>query len=145
MNAKIRISKNTTIKNVPACKEIIAALKDTETNLLDCISTETGRADQITTCKIGANGEGVKTVRECDIARIGKMEITVRQSAYDIVPVIDVAFLAEGHLRHTDKFTALIAKVNAWAKWNDGWYAWEEATETGMPKAPYAQIFIAED
>lgn len=145
MNAKIRISKDTTIKNVPVCKEIIAALKDAETSLLDCIATETGRADQITTCKIGANGECVKTVRECDITRIGKMEITVRQSAYDIVPIIEVAFLAEGHLRHTDKFTAIIAKVNAWAKWNDGWYAWEEATETGTPKAPYAQIFVAED
>ncbi|MDD3228936.1 MAG: hypothetical protein PHE09_06915 [Oscillospiraceae bacterium] len=144
MNAKIKISKETTIANVPACKEIIAALKNAETSLLDCILTETARADEVTTCKAVRGGDCVKTVRKCDLKRIGQTEITVRQAHYDTAPVIEVAFLAEGHLRHTEEFTEIMAKVKVWAKWNDGWYAWEEASDDGSPKAPYAQIYIAE-
>ena len=95
MNAKIKISKETTIANVPACKEIIAALKNAETSLLDCILTETERADEVTTCKAVRGGDCVKTVRKCDIKRIGQTGITVRQAHYDTAPVIEVSFLAE--------------------------------------------------
>src|SRR5574344_2642271 len=127
MNAKIKISKETTSANVPVCKEIIAALKNAETSLLDCILTETERADEVTTCKAVRGGDCVKTVRKCDLKRIGQTEITVRQAHYDTAPVIEVSFLAEGHLRHTEEITESMAKVKVGAKWNDGWYPWENA------------------
>lgn len=143
MNAKIRISKDTTINNVAACKEVITALRDKETGLLDCLETETESTYEVTTVKIDPHGHATKTVREVNLRRIGRLEITVRQSSYDIVPVIEVAYLAEGNLCGT-AYTAIMAKMNAWAKWSDNWYAWEESNETGTPKTPYASIYIAE-
>ena len=53
---------------------------------------------------------------------------------------LQVSWLAEGVLDNK----SCIAKISAYATWQDGWYMWHNCGDNGAPKAPYAEVFIKE-
>ncbi len=140
--SQVGISPKNTIADAQQAKAIVKAIStaaDGNASALECMELETETGWQVTTCRINPvtrNCESVK--RECNIKRITPLTVTV-EIRYEKAN-IEVSYLAEGWIDGKEFLT----KVTAYATWENGWYVWENAADTGKPEAPYAQIYVSE-
>lgn len=140
--SRVGISPKNTIAKAQEAKAIakqIVAEIDGGASALECMELETEAGWQVTTCRVNPitrNCESVK--RECNIKRITPLTVTV-EIRYEKAN-IEVSYLADGWIDGKE----FLAKVTAFATWENGWYVWENAAENGKPEAPYAQIYLSE-
>ena len=135
--AQVGISPETTLSGVKIAKEAVKAIKksvDGNASSLECMELETEKTYQVTTYR-----DHVPSVRACNLKRITPLSLKV--SVQVITPHIEIRWLAEGVLDNK----SCIAKVTAYATWENGWYVWHNCEDTGVPKAPYAEVFLRED
>ena len=133
---QVGISPETTLAGVKIAKEAVKAIKkevNGSSSALECMELETESTYQVTTYR-----DHVTSMRACNLKRITPLNIKV--SVQFITPHLEISWLAEGVI--DDK--SCIAKISAYATWQDGWYMWHNCGDNGVPKAPYAEVFIAE-
>ena len=130
--AQVGISPETTLAGVKIAKEAVKAIKksaDGGDSALVCMELETEITYQVTT--IG--DDHVPYMRACELKRITPLNIKV---SVQYTTQLEISWIAEGVLDGKN----CLAKISAYATW-DGWYVWDN----GVPKAPYAEVFIRED
>ena len=134
--AQVEISSETTVAGAKIAKEAVKAIKK-EVNgsfsALECMELETESTYQVTTYR-----DHVTSVRACNLKRITPLRLTV--SVQYTTPHLEISWLAEGVIN----CKSCIAKITTYATWRDGWYMWHNCEDTGVPKAPYAEVFIKE-
>ena len=134
--AQVSISTETTLAGVKIAKEAVKAIKnrvDGSDSALECMDLETESTYQVTTYR-----DHVASVRACNLKRITPLQIEV--SVPVITPHLEISWLTEGVIDGK----SCLAKVTAYATYQDGWYVWDDCSDTGAPKAPYAEVFIKE-
>ena len=132
--AQAGISPETTLAGVKIAKEAVKAIKNTVNgSALECMELETESIYQVTTYR-----DHVTSVRACNLKRITPLNIKV--SVQYTTPHLEISWLAEGVIDNK----SCIAKISAYATWENGWYAWHNCGDDGVPKAPYAEVFIKE-
>ena len=135
--AQVEISPETTLAGAQIAKSVVKAIKkevNGSSSALECMELETESTYQVTTYR-----DHVASIRACNLKRITPLNIKV--SVQLITPHIEVSWLAEGMI----DCKSCMAKITAYATWKDGWYIWDDCEDTGVPKAPYAEVFIKED
>ena len=134
--AQIEVDSETTLADDKIAKEAVKAIKkqiDGSDSALECMELETESTYQVTTYR-----DHVASVRACDLTRITPLNIKV--SVQFITPYLEVSWLTEGVIDGK----CCLAKITTYATWQDGWYVWHNCGDNGVPKAPYAEVFIAE-
>ena len=134
--AQVEISSETTLAGVKIAREVAKAIKKAvngSDSALECMGLETESTYQVTTYR-----DHVASIRACDLKRITPLSIKV--SVQFITPHLEISWLAEGMI----DCKSCIAKISAYATWENGWYIWDDCEDTGVPKAPYAEVFIKE-
>ena len=134
--AQVSISTETTLAGVKIAKEAVKAIKnrvDGSDSALECMDLETESTYQVTTYR-----DHVASVRACNLKRITPLQIEV--SVPVLTPHLEISWLTEGVIDGK----SCLAKVTAYATYQDGWYVWDDCSDTGAPKAPYAEVFIKE-
>ena len=134
--AQVEISSETTLAGVKIAKEAVKAIKkevNGSSSALECMELETESTYQVTTYR-----DHVTSVRACNLKRITPLSLTV--SVLYTTPHLEISWLAEGMINGK----SCIAKITTDATWQDGWYIWDDCKETGVLKAPYAEVFIKE-
>ena len=134
--AQVGISTETTLSGVKIAKEAVKAIKnrvDDNASALECMELETESTYQVTTYR-----DHAASVRACNLKRITPLQIEV--SVPVITPHLEISWLTKGVIDGK----SCLAKITAYATWQDGWYKWDDCEETGVPKAPYAEVFIKE-
>ena len=134
--AQVEISTETTLSGVKIAKEVVKAIKNRvngSASALECMELESESTYQVTTYR-----DHAASVRACNLKRITPLQIEV--SVPVITPHLEISWLTEGVI--DDK--CCLAKITTYATWQDGWYKWDDCEETGVPKAPYAEVFIKE-
>ena len=134
--AQISISSETTLAGVKIAKEAVKAIKNQvngNASALECMELETESTYQVTTYR-----DHVTSIRACNLKRITPLSIKV--SVQFITPHLEISWLTEGVIDNK----SCIAKITAYATWENGWYVWHNCEDTGAPKAPYAEVFIKE-
>ena len=134
--AQIEVDSRMAMADVKKAKEAVKALK-TEPNgtssALECMELETESTYQVTTYR-----DHIASVRDCNLKRITPLQIEV--SVQSIAPHLEISWLTEGVIDGK----CCLAKITTYATWQDGWYVWDDCSDNGTPKAPYAEVFIKE-
>ena len=134
--AQVEISSETTLAGVKIAKEAVKAIKKSvngSSSALECMELETESTYQVTTYR-----DHVTSVRACNLKRITPLNIKV--SVQFITPHLEISWLTEGVI----DYKSCIAKITAYATWQNGWYVWHNCGDNGTPEAPYAEVFIKE-
>ena len=134
--AQIGISPETTLSEVKIAREAVKAIRkevDGNASAVEGMELETESTYQVTTYR-----DHVASIRACSLKRITPLSIKV--SVQLSTPHLEISWLAEGVIDGK----RCIAKISTYATWEDGWYIWDDCEETGVPKAPYAEVFIEE-
>ena len=134
--AQVEISSETTLAGVKIAKEAVKAIKNPvngSSSALECMGLETESTYQVTTYH-----DHVTSIRACNLKRITPLNIKV--SVQYTTPHLEISWLTEGVIDGK----SCIAKISAYATWQDGWYMWHNCGDNGAPKAPYAEVFIKE-
>ena len=135
--AQVGISPETTLAGVKIAKEAVKAIKNSvngSSSALECMELETESIYQVTTYR-----DHVTSVRACNLKRI--TPLSIRVNVQYTTPHLEISWLTEGVI----DCKSCIAKITAYATWQDGWYVWHNCGDNGVPKAPYAEVFIKED
>ena len=133
--AQVEISSETTLAGVKIAKEAVKAIKNPvngSSSALECMELDTESTYQVTTYH-----DHVTSIRACNLKRITPLNIEVY---VQFTPHLEVSWLTEGVIDGK----SCIAKISAYATWQDGWYMWHNCGDNGAPKAPYAEVFIKE-
>ena len=134
--AQVGISMETTLADLKIAKEAIKAIKnsvDGGDSALKCMELESEVTYQVTTY-----GDYGTSCRDCDLKRITPLQIEV--SVQFGVPHLQISWLAEGEIDGN----CCLAKISAYAIWENGWYLWDNCGDNGAPKTPYAEVYIKE-
>ena len=134
--AQIEVDSRMAMADVKIAKSAVKALK-TEPNgtssALECMELETDSTYQVTTYR-----DHIASVRACNLRRVTPLNIKV--SVQYTTPHLEISWLTEGVIDGK----CCLAKISAYATWENGWYVWDDCEDTGVPKAPYAEVFIKE-
>ena len=132
--AQVGISTETTLAGVKIAKEAVKAIKNpVNGSALKCMELETESTYQVTTYL-----DHIKSIRACNLKRITPLNIKV--SVQYTTPHLEISWLTEGVIDGK----CCLAKITTYATWQDGWYMWHNCGDNGVPKAPYAEVFIKE-
>ena len=134
--AQVEISSETTLAGVKIAKEAVKDIKKAvkDGNIaLECMELETESTYQVTTYR-----DHVTSIRACNLKRITPLSIKV--SVQYTTPHLEISWLTEGVIDGK----CCLAKITTCATWQDGWYMWHNCGDNGVPKAPYAEVFIQE-
>ena len=101
---------------------------------MESLELETESTYQVTTYR-----NHVASRRACNLKRITPLNIKV--SVQYITPHLEISWLAEGVI----DCKSCIAEITTFATWENDWYMWYKCGDNGVPKAPYAEVFIKED
>ena len=135
--AQVEISSETTVDGMKIAREAVKAIKksvDGSASALECMELETESTYQVTTYH-----DHVTSIRGCNLKRITPLNIKV--SVQYTTPHLEISWLTEGVI----DCKSCIAKISAYATWQDGWYMWHNCGDNGTPKAPLATIYINEE
>ena len=133
---QVEIDSETTVAEVKIAKAVVKDIKNPvngSDSALACMELETESTYQVTTYR-----DHVASIRACNLKRITPLNIKV--SVQFITPNLEISWLAEGVLDNK----SCMAKITAYATWQNGWYMWDTCEDNGAPKAPYAEVFIKE-
>ena len=134
--AQVEISSETTLAGVKIAREVVKAIKkevNGSASALECMELETESTYQVTTYR-----DHIKSIRACNLKRITPLNIKV--GVQFITPHLEISWLTEGVIDGK----CCLAKITTYATWENGWYVWDDCEDTGVPKAPYAEVFIKE-
>ena len=134
--AQIEVDSSIAMTDVKIAKEAVKAIKNPvngSASALECMELETESTYQVTTYR-----DYVSSVRACNLKRITPLSLKV--SVQYTTPHLEVSWYAEGVIDGK----CCLAKITTYATWQDGWYKWDNCEDTGVPKAPYAEVFIKE-
>ena len=134
--AQIEVDSRMAMTDIKLAKEVVKAIKksvDGSSSALECMELETCNIYQVTTYH-----DHIASIRSCNLKRITPLQIEV--SVQYTTPYLKISWLAEGVIDGK----CCLAKITAHATWQDGWYKWDDCEDNGAPKAPYAEVFIAE-
>ena len=134
-NFQITIYPMTGKKDIKEAKAVVKALKaepNGTSSALECMELETDRSYQVTTYR-----DHIASIRPCNLKRITPLQIEVSVQS---ITHLKISWLAEGMIDGK----CCLAKITTYATWQNGWYIWDDCEDTGVPKAPYAEVFIKE-
>ena len=134
--AQVEISSETTLAGVKIAESVVKAIKkevNGSDSAFECMELETESTYQVTTYH-----DHVTSIRACNLKRITPLNIKV--SVQYTAPHLEISWLTEGVIDGK----CCLAKITTYATWQDGWYKWDNCEDNGAPKAPYAEVFIAE-
>lgn len=138
--SQVVISGETTVEMAKAAKELIKRM--TKANTFECMELETENIYAVTTYRRTGIGYRIEPVnRKCNLQRISPLTITVTMKDNFSAPELKVEFLAEGCV---DNRMAM-AKIKAYGKCENDWHLWDNATESGTPNAPFADVYFYEE
>ena len=137
-DSKVIVRKATPLAFAKEAKKIVKDIKkkiDGGDSAFDCIELETESTYHVTTYR-----DHVASVHECVFNRITPLQIEVEIQLYGTA-YLTVSWIAEGCINGKPG----MAKITARATWQDGWYVWDDCSDNGTPKAPYAEIYNRAD
>lgn len=139
-NFQITIYPMTAKKDIKEAKEVVKAIKkpvNGSSSALECMELDTYNVYHVTTFS-KKNGELQRFNRPCDLHRVTPLQIEVKVQYGKTT--LEVSWYTEGSIDDKSCF----AEIHTLASWEDGWYKWFDVEDDGTPKAPLAEVFIAE-
>ena len=138
--AQIEVDSRMAMADIKKAKEAVKAIKKAVkdgNSALECMESDVHYVSRVTAIKMkSGNIELFK--RSCSMVCTTPLNIKV-DIRYEKTR-LQVSWLAEGVLDNK----SCIAKISAYATWENGWYKWDNCEDNGAPKAPYAEVFIQE-
>ena len=131
-----RMAKAVVKKAKEAVKSIKKAVKDGN-SALECMEQDIHYVYQVTAIKVkNGNIELFKSSGSMVCTTPLNIKVDIRYGKTRL----QVSWLAEGVLDNK----SCIAKISAYATWENGWYLWDDCSDNGTPNSPCAQVYISE-
>lgn len=138
--AQIEVDSRMAMADIKKAKEAVKAIKKAVkdgNSALECMEQDIHYVYQITAIKMkSGNIELFK--RSCSMVCTTPLNIKV-DVRYGKTR-LKVSWLAEGVIDDN----CYIAKIIAYATWENGWYMWDDCADNGTPNSPCAQVYISE-
>ena len=138
--AQIEVDSRMAVADVRKAKEAVKSIKkavDGDNSALECMEQDIHYVYQVTAIK-AKSGNIELFKRPCSMVCTTPLNIKV--DIYYGKTRLKVSWLAEGVIDNT----CCIAKIIAYATWENGWYMWDDCADNGTPNSPCAQVYISE-
>lgn len=140
MNTQIEVDSRTTATDDKKAKEVVKAIRkpaNGTSSALRYMEQDIHYVYQVTSINT-RSGNIELSKRSCAMVCITPLNIKV-DIHYGKIR-LKVSWLAEGVI--DNKYC--IAKIIAYATWENGWYTWDNCADNGTPNSPCAQVYISE-
>ena len=137
--AQIEVDSRMAMADIKKAKEAVKTIKKAikdGNSALECMELDVHHVSQVTAIKMkSGNIELFK--RSCSMVCTTPLNIKV-DIRYGKTR-LQVSWLAEGVLDNK----SCIAKISAYATWENGWYIWDDCSDNGTLNSPCAQVYIS--
>ena len=138
--AQIEVDSRMSMADIKKAKEAVKAIKKAVkggNSALECMEQDIHYVYQVTAVKMKI---GNIELFKHSCAMVCTTPLNIKVDIRYGKTRLQVSWLAEGVLDNK----SCIAKINAYATWENDWYIWDDCSDNGTPNSPCAQVYINE-